>query len=55
MKNNDLIRERDVLGLEKPANQFKKIKRKSNVGFLILTLVIFVAAAVVLYFIDKLD
>lgn len=50
---NEIIRDRDVLGLEKPTNQLKRGKRKSNIGSWILIFIMIVIAALVLYFIDK--
>ena len=47
----EILRERDVLGLEKPKNQLKHLKRKSDGWFLIVTLIaLAIVAAAVYYF-----
>ena len=48
----EILRERDVLGLEKPRNQLKPMKIKSGSGFLIITLVILIIMATVVYYLD---
>jgi len=46
----EILRETDVLGLEKPKNQTKPRNRKSNAGFLILTLILLMAIAAASYY-----
>ena len=46
----EILRERDVLGLEKPKNQLKHLKRKSDGWFLIVALMILAAIAVAVYY-----
>lgn len=42
--------EKDVLGLEKPTNQLKPVKMKSDGGFLILSLIFLMIVAIVAYY-----
>lgn len=45
----EILRERDILGLEKPTNQLKPSRMKSDAGFLVISLIILMVVAVVVY------
>lgn len=49
-KRNDMIRETDILGLEKPTNQLKPLKRKSKGRFLAVMVIILVVIATLVYY-----
>lgn len=49
-KQNEIVKDKDILGMDKPGNQQKPLKRKSDMWFLILMLLILMIGAVtVLY------
>lgn len=42
--------EKDVLGLEKPTHQLKPLKMKSDGGFLIISLILLMIVAIVVFY-----
>ena len=46
----EILREKDVLGMDKPMNQLKPSRMKSDGGFLVITIIILMIVAAVVYY-----
>ena len=46
----EILREKDVFGLEKPRDQRKPLKGKSKGAFVLILMILLVAAAAVMYY-----
>jgi hypothetical protein len=49
-KNNEILKDKDILGMDKPTNQLRPLKRKNDTWFLVLTLVILMIVATVAFY-----
>ena len=49
-KNNEILKDKDILGMEKPTKQLRPLKRKGDTWFLVLTLIVLMVVAVVSFY-----
>ena len=52
-KQNEIVKDKDILGMDKPENQLKPLKRKSDMWFLVLMLIILMIGAVLVLYLKK--
>ncbi|MGZ4033920.1 MAG: hypothetical protein ACXVPU_10770 [Bacteroidia bacterium] len=53
MNTQNEIREKDVLGMDKPVNQLKHPKKNNGTWFFVFTLIILMVSAAVVVFLKK--
>ena len=52
-KKIEIVKEKDILGLDKPSNQLKPLKRKNDKAFFIITFIFLITFLLVVYYFKK--